>query len=278
MGDRVGTIESPLSRPRAARGGHAIERLAPASVVVLVTLACCYLTALSLDVGTIGTGALYALLACLFIVAAGVSAIAFFERRLTRRAAAAERRRIGRDIHDGLAQELAFVCMLSQQLSVEDSDAAKLTHLQTAAERALQESRTTIAMLTAPNPDALDGLLESVANTFHSRFGVQVDLDVEGVAMDRDSQNALLRIVHEASHNAVRHGDAHRIQVGVHPARRGTVLSVADDGVGFDVSAAGAGGGGLGLTSMRERAELIGGRFELRSAPGRGTVIEVELP
>ena len=70
--------------------------------------------------------------------------------------------------------------MLSQQLGVEDDHAARLTHLQTAAERALHESRTAIAMLTAPNPHALDRLLESVANTFHSRFGVQVDLDVRG--------------------------------------------------------------------------------------------------
>ena len=112
MGDRVATIEAPLSGPCATRGAQgsernaplqsralarawrllssgrsgngvpAIERLAPASVVVLVTVACCYLTARSLDAAASGTGPLLALLASGFIVTAGVSAIAFFQRRL----------------------------------------------------------------------------------------------------------------------------------------------------------------------------------------------------
>jgi signal transduction histidine kinase len=198
------------------------------------------------------------------------------QRRLVRRVAMDERRRMARDMHDGLAQELAFIASHSQRLGQTGDDAATVAHLRAAAERALHDSRTAIAVLTSAEEAPLDMLIARTADSFRSRFGVEVELDLESeVLVEAEWRNALLRILHEASTNAIRHGGAERIRVRMRSGPHGPSLRVADDGVGFDVQAAVAGGGGLGLTSMRERAEMLGARLSISSSPGAGAVVEV---
>jgi signal transduction histidine kinase len=98
------------------------------------------------------------------------------------------------------------------------------------------------------------------------------------MVVDAERRNALLRILNEAMINATRHGAARQILVRLSGDQRGPALSISDDGSGFDVPAAVRAGRGLGLISMNERAELLGGGLNIISAPGTGTVVEVGLP
>jgi signal transduction histidine kinase len=200
------------------------------------------------------------------------------QRRLAQRAAVDERRRMAREMHDGLAQELAFIASYSQRLDETGGDTSTVVHLKAAAERALHDSRTTIAVLTSPGDASLDMLIARTAESFRSRFGVAVELDLEpSVILDAERRNAVLRILHEALTNAVRHGAARHVEVRLAGGRRESHLTVADDGCGFDVGAAVRAGKGLGLVSMRERAELLGGDLNVVSSPGSGTMVEVGL-
>ena len=88
----------------------------------------------------------------------------------------------------------------------------------------------------------------------------------------------MLRILHEALINAVRHGSARQIVVRLAGSSSGRSLRIADDGSGFDVQAALSASRGLGLTSMQERAGILGGTLSIASNPGAGTVVEVGLP
>jgi signal transduction histidine kinase len=217
------------------------------------------------------------------LLAAGVGIPTVGARLLRRRegwvarnASVAERRRVARDLHDSLAQELAFIVMLSQQLD-EDHDARTVSHLRTAGERALRDARTTITALSGPADAPLCGLVAGTVQSFRSRFDVQVDLDLdERVVVDAERRNALLRILQEAMNNAVRHGAARRIGVRLSDDGGNPLLSIADDGAGFDVAGSYS-GEGFGLVSMRERAELLGGGLNVVSNPGCGTLVEVRL-
>ena len=90
-------------------------------------------------------------------------------------------------------------------------------------------------------------------------------------------EREVLRIAQEALHNALRHADARRVAVRVRRRARGLVLEVADDGVGFDPADPEVRSRRLGLTSMEERARRLGGRLEIRSAPGQGTTVRLEV-
>jgi signal transduction histidine kinase len=105
---------------------------------------------------------------------------------------------------------------------------------------------------------------------------VDVELITDGAFAAGDGVHdlALLRIVHEALHNAVRHSRAQRIVV-----RLGAEgVEVTDDGLGFDPGRAELRSRHLGLTSMEERARELGGRLEVRSAPGAGTTVRLRVP
>jgi two-component system sensor histidine kinase UhpB len=176
----------------------------------------------------------------------------------------AERRRIARELHDGVAQELAYI--------VAESDGP----LAAAAERALDESRRAIAALTRPVDEPLEVALVQAAEEVAGRVGVQLKVEVcEGATVSPDEREALIRIVREAITNAGRHGKAANVSVELSNGH-GTLLRIADDGTGFDPARTRV--GGFGLVSMRERAEALGGRFTLFSEAGSGAKIEVRLP
>ena len=199
--------------------------------------------------------------------------------RLAQSVSLSERRRIARDMHDGLAQELAFITIYAQRLGRGDDDAATAAHLRAAAERALHESRTALAVLTLGDDTPLDALITRTADSFRSRFGVTVDLDLQpGITVEDACRTALLRILHEALTNAVRHGGAERALVQLTGTEAATRLVITDNGCGFEVPAALSTGRGLGLMSMSERAEMLGGWVKISSRMGTGSVVEVELP
>jgi signal transduction histidine kinase len=180
------------------------------------------------------------------------------------RAAAAERRRIARDLHDGVAQELAFIRRRAARLAAAD--------IVGAADRALLDSRLAVEHLASPPGEPLDVVLARHVAVIAARTEVMVTFSTTGSAdVGPEVSEALARILGEAVANS-RHGGATRVHVELScsPLR----MRVVDDGAGFDPA---AGGAGFGLGGMRERAELVGAKLSVRSGPGAGTEVAVEL-
>ena len=211
---------------------------------------------------------------CLAIGA--VREVNVYHRSLTKVAVLEERRRLARDFHDGLAQELAYVVAYGRNLSRGTSDPA-VRRLVAAAERALDEARGAIGALKRQADEPLDAALADTASEIAQREGALVKLDLApDVRVSSAAQEALVRVVREAVTNAIRHG--HASNVAIHLDGGGGIhLRIEDDGQGFDVSESVA-NGHFGLTSMEERTRALGGEFRVISRVGVGTAIEVTLP
>jgi signal transduction histidine kinase len=193
---------------------------------------------------------------------------------LSNAAVAEERRRIARDLHDGLAQELAY---LSRNLdSVGGStDQETLGRLRRAVERAQLESRRAVRALAAPAGQALDVALAEAAGELAHRFHLEVEYDFAyNVRLTAASEEALVRIACEAVTNAARHSGAHRVCLSLTRDGPHVRLRVSDTGCGFDPTGR---KGGFGLISMRERAQSVGGELRISSSPGCGTDVEAAL-
>jgi signal transduction histidine kinase len=186
-----------------------------------------------------------------------------------------ERRRIARDLHDGLAQELAFMVTTTRKLVDARYGDPELTQLASAAERGLDESRRAIASLTQRNNQPFDVALVQTVEEVADRLGAQVLVTADAAPrLTQERQEQLLRIVREAVTNAVRHGSANIVRVEFSNGQ-GLHLRIEDDGVGFDP--AGVHPNGFGLIGMRERAAALGGQLFIAST-AEGTEIEVVLP
>jgi signal transduction histidine kinase len=196
--------------------------------------------------------------------------IGSYWKRMSRAAALEERRRIARDLHDGLAQELAYITRNLQRLDRADPNVERLT---ASAARALDESRRAIAALTRPLDVPLDRALATSARETAEREGARLVLELDpNVEVDYERREALIRITCEAIANAARHSGSDAIHVELRKRDRVT-LRVVDTGSGFDPEVA-ASGNGFGVVSMRERAAAVGGTFRLSSGP-EGTTVEV---
>jgi signal transduction histidine kinase len=199
------------------------------------------------------------------------------EAAMIRSAVVEERRRVARDLHDGVAQELAFIASQTRWFMREPGNLQPLPEILDAVERALDESRSAIAALGRPVDESLDMALGHAALDVAGRVGARVHLELDDhVDVPPDWRDALLRITREAIGNAVRHGQARTISLQLQNTD-GIRLRVSDDGEGFDVSAPRS-PQSFGLTSMRERTESLGGEFTIASTPGSGTTAEVSLP
>ncbi len=200
------------------------------------------------------------------------------QRGLAQAAVLEERRRVARQLHDGLAQELAFIVTQARRLASKRADDKTLAHLATAGEQALAESRHAITVLSNPSDEPLDVSVARVADEIADRAGLALELDLkQDLHVSAPTHQALLRILREAMTNAARHGEARTIAVAL-SCDDGVRLRVADDGVGFEPNAPRTPWRSVGLRSMRERAEALGGELRIDSAPGSGARIEVVLP
>jgi signal transduction histidine kinase len=183
-----------------------------------------------------------------------------------------ERRRLARDLHDGLAQELAYVVSQAQR-AVQQRPGELVEELTVVAQRALDDSRRAIAALVEPLDQPIDAVLEQMTEEIAARTGVTIDLVVpEGVQVDAVRREALLRIVREAVLNAARHSHAHAITVKL-SNDEGVQVEISDDGIGFDAAAARR--DQYGLISMKERAHALGADFRIDSEPGAGTKVQL---
>jgi signal transduction histidine kinase len=187
-----------------------------------------------------------------------------------------ERRRIARELHDGIAQELAYVVGQAQRALGRRDAREVLDELSVVAQRALDDSRRAIVALVGPLNQPLAAALKQTADEISQRTGVPIRLDLaEGVDVNPATREALIRIVREAAVNAARHGHARQITVRL--ARDAQMrLEITDDGVGFDAAIPPR--GHFGLIGMKERTQALGGEFRIRSRPGDGTNVEVVLP
>ena len=192
------------------------------------------------------------------------------------RAVADERARVAREIHDGLAQ---YLFAISTQVSMLESGAPLeqvLPRLKQASISAQQEARFAVLALSSAGGSArFDSALRRYVEVLTADGELDVELDVDPqVRLAPDEQIEVFRIVQEGLGNARRHSGAGHVEVSISQQGGRRVVSVSDDGIGFDEADAAS---GQGVANMRLRAEAIDGHLSLTSAPGRGTAIEVVL-
>jgi signal transduction histidine kinase len=219
-------------------------------------------------------GDMFRLLFYATIMIAAAREIHSYWHALAEAARLEERRRLARDLHDGLAQELAFVGRNVQRLDRGEEDPI-VRRIKSGADRALAESRRAIAALTEPFDRPLYDAIEEAAQDVAAREGTHVAVQLAPVANVPPSvRDALVRITSEAITNAARHSGANLVRVTLENGDR-LQLRIADAGRGFEPGSVRR--DAFGLTSMRERTEALGGQFHVTSAPGEGTEVEVVL-
>lgn len=200
------------------------------------------------------------------------------------RAALAERLRLSRELHDGLAQNLWLAKLkvghLATRAGMGPEATALTVELSRAIDAGLAEAQQAVAAmrLSGEASGSLQDLLSRSVYEFSDRFGLRVEFECEGElpGLSARAQAEVLRIAQEALSNVRRHADATVVRVRAFVESDRLVVSVRDNGRGFDPASVGQ--DAFGLASMRERAELIGGELSTESAPGDGTRITLVVP
>jgi two-component system sensor histidine kinase UhpB len=199
-----------------------------------------------------------------------------------------ERRRIARDIHDQMGQQITALRMSLESIRATASHDPRLVAAAERAARIAEELDRSIDSLTRElRPAVLDHLgltaaLENLVRSWSERFGIPVEFRGAagtGLRLSGDAEANLYRIAQESLHNIYKHAKATIVRVSIEQSDGHVRLVVQDDGRGFSpVDVHETSIGGLGLESMRERASLIGGQLVVRSAWGHGTTITVRVP
>jgi signal transduction histidine kinase len=203
-----------------------------------------------------------------------------------------ERTRLARDMHDGIAQNLAYLLIqVDRGLNMVDEGSkleAQLEQISALLKQNIDELRRNIFDL---RPVDLEGksileVLENFVEEFGRRWSLQTSWRAQGdeIEITPEVESTLYRILQEALSNAQQHAQCTRLSVQLDVVDGGWVsLEIIDNGLGFDVDQISRGqsrprGRGLGLVSMGERAESVGGEFTVESVPGQGTRIYTRLP
>lgn len=230
------------------------------------------------------------------VIAQGLLMVALLMQRRRRRAAERhvrdlggrllqaqeeERTRIARELHDDVSQQMALLTMEIEMVR------KRRTHdRDDVADQAVERARAVAASVHDLShrlhparlrilglAEALDALRGEL-----SQHGVTIDFSHDGVpaVIPPDIALCVFRVAQEGLQNAIKHGKARHVSVRLSAQRGELVLTIVDDGIGFDVSS--AWGAGLGLVSMRERLDLVDGRLHVGSEPGVGTRLLVTIP
>jgi signal transduction histidine kinase len=207
-----------------------------------------------------------------------------FSRRLIQQAEI-ERRRIAAELHDSLGQNLVVVKNLAvlDQLAPPGGEkpASRSAEIAAAADRALEEVHAISYALRPPELDrlglakALAGMVRRAGEASGIRFETRLELNG---ALPAEADIHLFRIAQEAVNNLVKHSGAKTARVELWRDEGGVHLVVADEGRGLTPKGEGNGQQGLGLSSIEERARLIGAQCKWVSQPGKGTTLSVLLP
>lgn len=200
------------------------------------------------------------------------------------RAALEERQRLARELHDSVSQALYGIALgarsaRSQLTTNPQRVGERLDYVLKLAETSITEMRALIFELR-PEKLATEGLVTAL-NKQTAALQARHPVEVETFLPDEPdlslmAKEALYRIAQEALHNIFKHARATRVSLVLKLEEKRAVLEISDDGVGFAPDAHFP--GHLGLASMRERAELMGGGLDIRSAPGQGTLLRATLP
>ena len=192
------------------------------------------------------------------------------------RAVAEERARVAREIHDGLAQYLFAVSTHAAMLESGAPPETTLPHLKQAALAAQQEARFAVLALSSASGTApFDAALRRYVEFLTADGALEVDLEIDaGIKLAPDEQIEVFRIVQEGLGNVRKHAGARGAEVRIDERAGRRIVTVRDDGAGFDGEEREA---GQGLKNIRARAASIDGAFTLRSRPGFGTLLEVTL-
>ncbi len=198
-----------------------------------------------------------------------------------------ERDRLARELHDSVTQKLFGVVLAAESgatLLARDSDqaAAQLERVRELAREAMEELRSVIVELRPPALEAglapaLARHVEVLRRAHRREIGLELaEEELAGVGPETEAE--VFRVAQEALHNALRHAHAERIDVTLRREGTRLVLTVADDGDGFDAQAPGIRSRRLGLTTMAERARAAGGALHVESRPGAGTTVRLDVP
>jgi len=200
----------------------------------------------------------------------------------------AERVRLAQEVHDGPAQALVNAIFQADYIErVLDTDPGsvrtELRFLRERLRRELDDVRAFISQLRPPllAELGLNGSIEDGVATMRALTGATIETDLAAPTdqLSDEGQVVVLRVIQEALQNVRRHAEARLVRVTTHLDDHVWMLEVADDGRGFDVDAVTARGRrNFGLQFMRDRAQLIGARFEVRSRPLEGTVVWLAIP
>ncbi len=195
-----------------------------------------------------------------------------------------ERRRLARELHDGVGQILSGVKYrlqaLPAKMTLSGEGEAKILEVGGFLDHAIAEIRRVSQNLMPSELEdlGLEPALLALCREFKERSGVAVTVRTVPAVVAPDLALALFRIVQEALNNIGKHSKATMAAVCLSRERKGIVLSVSDNGIGFKLGGKRPSfGRGLGLGNMRERAESVGGFFEIHSTPGTGTTLKVRI-
>ena len=186
-----------------------------------------------------------------------------------------ERRRLARDVHDGLAQEISFIARNVRLLRERGADPQLVERIARGVARAQEESRRVVGALAAQPDEPLDRALAQAVQEAAQRYGASVDMKLaSGIALSPRERESVIRIASEAVANAAQHSGAEVLRIYLERADAGMRLAVEDDGAGFDEEQPRR---GFGLVTMKDRAESLGGKLHIDSRRGAGTKVELEL-
>ncbi len=201
------------------------------------------------------------------------------QRQVQDLAVAEERNRLARELHDSVKQQVFATIMqlgAARVLLERDPDAARVHLLE--AEQLVQQSGAELSLLihelrpVALGDKGLVAAIQSYAADWSRQSKISADVRARGVGiLAPAAEHALVRITQEALANVARHSHANAVTVDLDLAVDAATLTIADNGSGFDASAALH---GVGLESMRERLEALGGWLRVESNPGSGTTIK----
>ena len=194
-----------------------------------------------------------------------------------------ERRRLRRDLHDGLGPQLASQTLtieaINKQLNQNPAEARDLLdHLKSQSQGAIQDIRRLVYGLRPPALDEL-GLVEALREGLNQIEPADILVEIKTTpqplpALPAAVEVAVYRIAQEAITNVIRHAQAHHCAVLISAQDHHLDLSISDDGRGYLAGSH----HGVGLSSMRERAEELGGTIRFENQPGGGACVQVSLP
>jgi signal transduction histidine kinase len=192
-----------------------------------------------------------------------------------------ERSRIARELHDDISQQVSLLVIdLALLRGAAQTDTKSLTEEALQRAEGIVKSVHDLSHRLHPAKLRLIGLVAALRDLQHEMTQANVPItfthDRVPATLPQDVTLCLFRVVQEAVQNALKYSHAHQLSVNLNGSANELTLTIIDDGVGFDVKS--AWGKGLGLVSIGERVEAIGGTFEILSKPGSGTRVEVRVP